>query len=106
MKKYLIVLAALFLLAGCSQEAEASGFDCDGWGAHILNKCVEHPDIPEQEPNREEFDWGAYLHLILWESDDNNIEIGNWNTWEINRGEVTSLLGVKIYLNRLSYQGE
>ena len=102
MEKFVFILVALMLLVGAG-EVEASGFDltCDGPLAGVLNKCVNQEEI---EPNREEFDYGAYLHLILWEGFDGNVEVGSWNTWEINRGEVTSLLGVKVYLNRLTYQ--
>jgi hypothetical protein len=109
MKKYFLIalLCAMVALVGCAKEAEARGYDgdvCDSYLGQILNKCVDHPANPEVEPNREQFDYGLYVHLILWEAEDGNWEIGNWNTWEVNRGEVTSLLGVKIYLNRLAYQ--
>jgi hypothetical protein len=106
MKKYLFILAALILLVGVGKAEAAGTFDCDGYLGKVLNKCVEHPANPEQEPNREQFDYGLYLHLILWQDENNRWEVGNWNTWEINRGELTSLVGVKVYLNRLTYQGE
>ena len=101
------MLVAAMAIGGCAKEAEARGYDgdiCDTALGQIMNKCVEHPGNPEQEPSREVFDYGAYVHLILWEGMDGNVEIGNWNTWEINRGEITSLVGVKFYLNRATYQ--
>lgn len=105
MKKFLLIglLVAALGVFGCAKEAEASGDwnPCESRMAGIFNECVEHP---EREPNREVFDMGTYLHLILWEADGGNWEIGNWNTWEIQRGEVTSLVGVKIYLNRFFWQ--
>ena len=105
----IMCLIAAVALIGCSNEVEARGYQgnpCDTALGSILNEClvVEHPDNPEVEPNREEFDYGAYLHLILWESKGRNIEIGNWNTYEVQREEITSLIGAKIYLNRLFYQ--
>jgi len=103
----ILMLVAAIAIGGCTKEAEARGYDgdiCDSSFGQIINKCVVHPDNPEQEPNRELFDYGTYVHLILWESEDRNLEIGNWNTWEIGRGEITSLVGVKFYLNRVTYQ--
>jgi len=106
MKKYFLIalLVAVIGIAGCAKEAEATNWDCDGFMGQILNACVEHPDNPEVEPNREVFDTGLYLHNILWESDDGNFVIGNWNTWEIKRNELTALVGATIYWNRLTYQ--
>ena len=109
MKKILFIMLVLAMVAGCSKAAEASGWrgePCESWMASILNECheVTHPEPPEQEPNREFFDYGAYAHLILWEAEGGNWEIGSWNTYEVGRNEITSLVGAKIYLNRLLWQ--
>jgi len=107
MKKFLLLglMIVALTVVGCAKEAEAwSDNPCESFMSSILNDCVEHPANPEVEPNREFFDYGAYVHLILWEAEGGNWEIGNWNTYEVGRNELTSLVGAKIYLNRLFWQ--
>lgn len=53
------------------------------------------------EDLHESFDYGAYLDLVLWESKDGNFTIGNKNTWEVNRKEITSLVGATIKVNSI-----
>jgi len=104
MKVVIALLAALLLMV---PAAYAGGFELDcekKIHASLFNACVEHPGADVYEDNTESFDYGVYVHLILWESPNGNFTIGNWNTWEIQRGEITSLLGATIYLNRLTYQ--
>lgn len=101
MKKVLTVLLVLGLLGFASTAQATYNKDlCDTPFKSIINRC-EQPDIDD---NKELFDKGVYLHLIFWESADGNYEVGNLNTYEIHRKEFTSLLGAKIYLNRLTYQ--
>ena len=106
MKNVLFVLLIVGLVfVGCSKAEARGGRDrdlCDTHFKSILNECVAHPTTDDDD--REAFDIGAYLHLILWEADDRNWEIGNWNTYEVQRNEFTTLFGIKIYLNRLTYQ--
>jgi len=52
--------------------------------------------INDVEENYEQFDYGMYLDLVIYETKDKNIEIGIKNTWEVNRDEYTSLLGAKV----------
>ena len=102
----LVVLFVALVISGCAKEADAKGNfkPCDSFLKGILNEChvVEHPADPSIDENDHEFDYGAYLHIILLEG--KNWEIGNFNTWEVQREEITTLLGIKIYLNRLTYQ--
>jgi len=101
MKKLMILVLCLCVigLVGCTKEAEARGYKdvCDSPMAGIFNKCID----TSYEENKEDWDYGAYLHLILFEAEEKNWEIGLWNTYEHQREEFTSLIGAKIYLNRL-----
>ena len=101
MKKLIIALLLVGMVGfvGCAKEAEARRYrdPCDTPLASIMNTCQD------VDPNDEAFDYGFYLHMILYE-DANDFEVGIWNTYEHDRGEFTSLLGVKIYLNRLFWQ--
>lgn len=103
MKKalFLLLIVGLIAVLGCDTPAEARDY-CRGPSKSLFRKsyCVDNSDI-DVDPNYESHDYGAYLHLILFESDDKNIEIGVWNTYEHERMEFTSLIGAKIYLNRL-----
>ena len=96
-----LVVAVICLVGGCAKEAEARRYrdPCDTALASIMNTCAD-----QAEETREAFDYGAYLHLILYEDADLNWEIGLWNTYENERDEFTSLIGAKIYLNRLFWQ--
>jgi hypothetical protein len=103
MKKVLLILLLVGMIgfAGCAKEAEARGRyrdPCDTPLASIMNTCQD------VDPDHEEFDYGAYLHLILYESDAKDWEIGLFNTYEVERDEYTALIGAKIYLNRLFWQ--
>ena len=96
----LVVCLCVIGLVGCNKEAEARGYKgdvCDGPLGSIFNKCID----TSYEENKEDWDYGAYLHLIIFEGKENNWEIGLLNTYEHQREEFTSLVGAKIYLNRL-----
>ena len=103
MKRFLTValLVAVLCVVGCleKKDAEAKEFDpCKTALAEIFNKC----QVQDQaEENYEPWDYGAYLHLIFLEGKDGSWEIGNLNTYEHQREEFTTLIGAKIYLNRL-----
>ena len=103
MKKLIIALLLVGMVGimGCAKEAEARRYRdaCDTPLASIMNTCAD-----QAEETREAFDYGAYLHLILYEDADLNWEIGLWNTYENERDEFTFLIGAKIYLNRLFWQ--
>lgn len=98
-----LLIAAVGII-GCQQQAEARDY-CRGSSKFLFRKsyCVDNSDI-DVDPNYESHDYGTYLHFILFESEDKNYEIGLWNTYEHQRMEFTTLLGAKIYLNRLFWQ--
>ena len=97
--KYLWLLLLLLLVTQCAY-AGASIPECDiRKGSALNNACIN-----KEDDDKVPYDYGTYLHFILWESKDNNISVGNWNTWEVQRGEITSLIDATIYLNRETYQ--
>ena len=97
----LAVLLMAFLLVPASAEARGNRNPCDTSLKYILNECVEHPTPKVDDDNKEPFDYGAYLHFILWEGKNGNWELGNLNTYEHLSGEFKSFVGLKLYLNRL-----
>ena len=106
MKKTLLVLLLVGIIGfiGCSKvkEVEAREFDpCETKLAGIFNECHEVNTTPN---TREEFDYGVYLHMILFESKDDTFSLGLWNTWETQREEFTTLIGGTIYFNRMFWQ--
>jgi len=82
MKKLFVLLIAAALVIGCGGAAEAS---------RSHREVAPH----EHEENQERFDIGLYFDTILWQSENGDWEVGNKNTWEIQRDEFTTLFGAK-----------
>jgi len=61
----------------------------------VTNK-TEVTQVIENDSNYEQFDYGLYLDLTFYQTEDKNIEIGIKNSWEVDRDEFTSLLGAKV----------
>jgi hypothetical protein len=97
----LMILSAMLLCT--TALAKDKGDVCDSFLGSIMNECVEHP---QQMNDHERLDYGLYLHAIVWESESKDVEVGVFNTYEHERNEFTSLLGAKVYFNRLFWQKE
>jgi len=106
MKKLLFILVAVALIAGCTQPAAAETvttqyFDKDTnlWFDKSETRKLDvtvHDPVVVDDDDREAFDYGTFLDLVLYETKDKKIQIVNKNTWEVNRKEITSLVGAKI----------
>lgn len=97
MKKVLLVLClvAAIGIVGCSQEAEARGFDgdpCESFLGSILNQCVDTHEKTEE--NYEKYDYGFFLD-ILYDLNE-NVDVGVKTTYELKRNEYTGLIGAVI----------
>ena len=95
MKKIVLLLALILCV---SVDSYAKCKTCT-----VVNNTtvINQADVYD---NVDHFKTGAYLQAVLWESNDKNVEVGSFNTYLNETGELTSLVGVKIYLNRLTYQ--
>jgi uncharacterized lipoprotein YajG len=70
MKKYLFILLAVFLVAGCSQEAEAGQKTCENsqfWNA-VANECSPHTvDTDTHAKQRDQAGVGA--DVVVWQNE-------------------------------------
>ena len=77
MKKILFILIAVFVMAGCSQEAEASGKGnpCDNkYLGPILNECSPHTvdtDTDTHADQRDEAGVGA--DVVVWQNETDKV---------------------------------
>lgn len=98
MKKTVLLTLALMLMLSTPSFARPQ---CHGHFCDIVNDCVDHP---VQMNDHERFDYGLYLDLILYQSEDDSFEIGMKNTYEHERAEFTSLLGAKINVYNIFFK--
>jgi len=106
MKKFILIAVAILLMLPMSADAKSQKKH-NGNKDTVVNVTVnnnteevtnitEVTQVSEAEDRYEQFDYGTYLDLVLYQTADKNVEIGIKNSWEVQRNEITSLLGAKI----------
>lgn len=106
MKKGLLLVLGLCLFLAFAGRAEAYGYevDCDSkFFSSILNECnpANHEPTVIPDDNRHPFDYGLFAEIIVKRWDDGNYALKSWNTYEFQRNELTTLVGVTIDLDKI-----
>ena len=84
----------LLLVAVCL--AALTIFGCDKAEAHSESSPAPADHSHEKSSDHEKFDYGLFLDAVLFETEDGNVEVISRTTWEVQREEVTVLLGAKV----------
>ena len=104
MKKVLLIAALvsmMFVAPVFAETVTTQYFDKDTnliWNkSEVRNLDVTvHDPVVVDDDDREAFDYGTFLDLVLYETKDKKVQLINKNTWEVNRNEITSLVGAKV----------
>lgn len=102
MKKLLVLMVMVgFVFLACKPALAYRGNGdnpCSGFYGDFANACIND----EESDNYEQFDWGAYANLIVYETP--NSEWGVLGTYLTETNETRAYAGGKIYINRMFWQ--